>query len=62
MQVTVCSLCTAFVHSPWLFGVLRFLSGVGGVGTFIVAVVVAIENTTPDNIVMMSQFVQVSFS
>ena len=59
MQVTVCSLCTAFVHSRWLFGLLRFLAGVGGIGPFIVSLVVAMENTTPGNIVLVSQFVQV---
>lgn len=52
----------AFVKIPALFGFLRFLCGMGGMGLFMISYVMILENTTPKYIVALGTITAVGFT
>lgn len=49
------------VTSPVLFGILRVITGIGGTGVFVISFVLALENTTPQCVMLISSIMKIGF-
>ena len=61
-SASVAGSLAAFVKVPALFGLLRFLCGMGGMGLFMVAYVIVLEVTTPKYIVALGTLTALGFT
>ena len=59
--ISVPSTLSAFSPWSWLFGLLRFLTGIGGIGCFMVPYVYILENTAPRHVVGLTTAVGIGF-